>query len=80
LTADDVKVFFDWIEVNFKGSIKAHSALSNYWRTLKRLHYEKVRKYMDEIMRQDCVNVDDGSEATINVRYHKLTWECIDNT
>ncbi|GAT21896.1 hypothetical protein RIB2604_01200450 [Aspergillus luchuensis] len=57
LTAPDVKSWFDWIEENFSGSIKAHSALANYWRTLKRLYFIKNHQEMEPNMQTDCRNV-----------------------
>lgn len=57
LTSADVKSWFDWIERNFEGSIKAHSALSCYWRTLKRLYFLKNHKDMEVSMQKDCLNV-----------------------
>lgn len=57
LTAADVKSWFDWIEENFKGSLKAHSALANYWRTLKRLYFIQNRHEMETSMQGDCLNV-----------------------
>lgn len=57
LKAEDVKAHFDWIEDNFRGSIKAHSSFSAYWRVLKRLQYQETGKVMDESMRVDCLNV-----------------------
>lgn len=57
LSSADVKAWFDWIKVNFRGSIKAHSALSTYWRTLKRLYFMKNLKTMGKLMEEDCINV-----------------------
>lgn len=57
MTSADIKCWFDWIERNFKGSIKAHDTLSNYWRTLKRLYFLKNHKDMEENMQKDCRNV-----------------------
>ncbi|ODM15441.1 hypothetical protein SI65_09044 [Aspergillus cristatus] len=56
LTAADVKSWFNWIEKNFEGSIKAHSALANYWRTLKRLYFMQNRREMETRMQGDCLN------------------------
>ncbi|KAK6810583.1 hypothetical protein RU639_013666 [Aspergillus parasiticus] len=56
LTAADVKSWFDWIEENFRGSIKAHGTLSNYWRTLKRLYFMRNFKTMGPLMENDCIN------------------------
>lgn len=53
----EIKTFFDWIEKNFKGSIKADSAFSNYWRVLKGLYYDKTWKVLDEHVLRDCLNV-----------------------
>lgn len=51
-----VKSWFGWIGENFKGSIAAHSALANYWRTLKGLYVLQNRKDIEESMWQDCLN------------------------
>ncbi|KAF7139728.1 hypothetical protein CNMCM5793_007618 [Aspergillus hiratsukae] len=56
LTSADVKSWFDWIDDNFRGSIKAHGTLSNYWRTVKRLYFMKNRKNMRSSMVKDCIN------------------------
>jgi hypothetical protein len=69
MTSADVKSWFDWIEKNFKGSIKAHGALANYWRTLKRLYFLKTRREMDADMRVDCLNVRDGLQVPIQEFY-----------
>lgn len=60
LTAADVKSWFDWIEKNFEGSIKAHSTLANYWRTLKRLYFMQNRHEMETRMQGDCLNMSDS--------------------
>ena len=57
LEAADVKAFFDWIEKNFKDSIKADSSLSEYWRVLKRLYVQENGQCMDKTMSTDIVNV-----------------------
>lgn len=64
MTSADVKLWFDWIEKNFKGSIKARSALANYWRTLKRLYFLKNRREMDADMKRDCLNVRDNLQVS----------------
>ncbi|KAA8652094.1 uncharacterized protein ATNIH1004_000998 [Aspergillus tanneri] len=56
LTSADVKAWFDWIKETFQGSIKAHGALSTYWRMLKRLYFMKNSKTMGELMEKDCIN------------------------
>lgn len=58
-----VKSWFGWIGENFKGSIAAHSALANYWRTLKGLYVLQNRKDIEESMWQDCLNVSDASST-----------------
>jgi hypothetical protein len=63
LTSADVKSWFDWIENNFSGSIKAHGTLSSYWRTLKRLYFMKNKKNMRQSMVNDCTNVRLFSQA-----------------
>lgn len=50
LAAADVKSWFDWIEKNFGGSLRAHSALTTYWRTLKRLSFMQNRHGMETSM------------------------------
>ena len=60
LTAADAKSWFDWIKKNFEGSIKAHSALANYWRTLKRLYFMQNRHEMETRMQGDCLNMSDS--------------------
>lgn len=57
----EIKTFFDWIEKNFKGSIKADLAFSNYWRVLKGLYYDKTWKVLDEHVLRDCLNVSSVS-------------------
>ena len=57
LKAKDAKAYFNWIENNFKGLIKADSSLSEYWRVLKRLYVQEAGRYMDESMRTDILNV-----------------------
>ncbi|SRR6266536_5822486 len=57
LKAENVKAFFDWIEDNYVGKIKAGSALSNYWRVLKRFYVRETGRPFDESMRLDCLNV-----------------------
>ncbi|KAH2056672.1 hypothetical protein KXX03_008412, partial [Aspergillus fumigatus] len=52
----DVKSWFDWIEDNFSGLIKAYGTLLNYWRTLKRLYFMKNKKDMPRSMINDCIN------------------------
>ncbi|EHA20203.1 hypothetical protein ASPNIDRAFT_45949 [Aspergillus niger ATCC 1015] len=72
MTSADVKSWFDWIEKNFKGSIKAHSALANYWRTLKRLYSLKNRREMDADMRRDCLNYMNVVSSRMALRKHPL--------
>jgi len=57
LEAADVKAFFDWIEKNFKDSIKADSSLGEYWRVLKRLYVQENERCMDKTMSTDIINV-----------------------
>ncbi|KAH1483307.1 hypothetical protein KXX06_004864, partial [Aspergillus fumigatus] len=66
----DVKSWFDWIEDNFSGSIKAHGTLSNYWRTLKRLYFMKNKKDMPRSMINDCINY--MNEVSKRMRLRKL--------
>ncbi|EED13983.1 hypothetical protein TSTA_102130 [Talaromyces stipitatus ATCC 10500] len=49
----EIKTFFDWIGKNFRGSVKADSSFSNYWRVLKGLYYEKTFKTLDEATIKD---------------------------
>lgn len=72
LTAADVKSWFDWIEKNFKGSIKAHSALANYWRTLKRLYFMQNRHEMETRMQGDCLNYMNVVSKRMGLRRHPL--------
>ncbi|KAI2868376.1 hypothetical protein CBS11852_11360 [Aspergillus niger] len=72
MTSADVKSWFDWIEKNFKGSIKAHGALANYWRTLKRLYFLKTRREMDADMRVDCLNYMNVVSTRMGLRKHSL--------
>lgn len=60
LVAADVKSWFDWIDENFRGSLRAHGALANYWRTLKMLYFQENKKEMEASMQKDCVNVSDN--------------------
>jgi len=57
LTAEDVKTFFDWLEDTHDKSIKAVSAMKDYWRLLKNLCLAETGQAMDESMRLDCLNV-----------------------
>ncbi|KAF7118711.1 hypothetical protein CNMCM5793_008331 [Aspergillus hiratsukae] len=66
----DVKSWFDWIEDNFSGSIKAHGTLTNYWRTLKRLYFMKNKKDMSRSMINDCINY--MNEVSKRMRLRKL--------
>ncbi|KAH2953360.1 hypothetical protein KXW43_006711, partial [Aspergillus fumigatus] len=70
LKSADVKSWFDWIEDNFTGSIKAHGTLSNYWRTLKRLYFMKNKKNMRQSMINDCINY--MNEVSKRMRLRKL--------
>ncbi|ODM20278.1 hypothetical protein SI65_03331 [Aspergillus cristatus] len=72
LTAADVKSWFDWIEKNFKGSIKAHSALANYWRTLKRLYFMQNRHEMETRMQGDCLNYMNVVSKQMGLHRHPL--------
>ncbi|BCR96735.1 uncharacterized protein AKAW2_30054A [Aspergillus luchuensis] len=72
LTAPDVKSWFDWIEENFSGSIKAHSALANYWRTLKRLYFIKNHQEMEPNMQTDCRNYMNVVSRRMGLRRHPL--------
>ncbi|CAK47957.1 hypothetical protein M747DRAFT_243364 [Aspergillus niger ATCC 13496] len=72
MTSADVKSWFDWIEKNFKGSIKAHSALANYWRTLKRLYSLKNCREMDADMKRDCLNYMNVVSSRMALRKHPL--------
>ncbi|GLA67413.1 hypothetical protein AtubIFM54640_010731 [Aspergillus tubingensis] len=72
MTSADVKFWFDWIERNFKGSIKAHSALANYWRTLKRLYFLKNNREMDADMKKDCLNYMTVISSNMGLRKHPL--------
>ncbi|KAE8386950.1 hypothetical protein BDV23DRAFT_196100 [Aspergillus alliaceus] len=72
LTSADVKAWFDWIKVNFHGSIKAHSALSTYWRTLKRLYFMTNLKTMGELMEKDCINYMNVVSKEMGLRKHPL--------
>ncbi|KAE8139909.1 hypothetical protein BDV38DRAFT_269677 [Aspergillus pseudotamarii] len=72
MTSADVNSWFDWIERNFKGSIKAHSALANYWRTLKRLYFLKNHREMDADMKRDCINYMNVISSNMGLRRHPL--------
>ncbi|KAF5854957.1 hypothetical protein ETB97_010486 [Aspergillus alliaceus] len=72
LTSADVKAWFDWIKVNFCGSIKAHSALSTYWRTLKRLYFMANLKTMGSLMEKDCINYMNVVSKEMGLRKHPL--------
>ncbi|KAF7592473.1 hypothetical protein BBP40_000208 [Aspergillus hancockii] len=72
LTSADVKTWFDWIENNFRGSIKSHGTLSVYWRTLKRLYFMKSNKIMDELMVKDCINYMNEVSNRMGLRKHPL--------
>ncbi|KAL4891317.1 hypothetical protein BDV59DRAFT_66820 [Aspergillus ambiguus] len=72
MTSADVKSWFDWIEKNFKGSIKAHSALANYWRTLKRLFFLKNHREMNTDMKKDCLSYMNVVSSNMGLRKHPL--------
>jgi hypothetical protein len=57
LNAADVKTFFDWLEQNYKNSIKTASAVNTYWRLLKTFYVDHTDYGMDESMKRDCLNV-----------------------
>lgn len=56
LKAEDVKTFFDWMVLNYRG-IKTDSTLGNYWRVFKRLYVRETGQAIDESMRSDIINV-----------------------
>ncbi|PGH29854.1 hypothetical protein GX50_07402 [[Emmonsia] crescens] len=55
LTSTDVKTYFDYLERTHNGSIKAASALNDYWRALKSVHCEKTDNKLDERTVRDCL-------------------------
>lgn len=65
----DVKTLFGWTEKNFKGSVTADSSLSNYWRVLKGLYYDKTWKTLDENVLKDCLNVTNVNTAYVLVSF-----------
>ena len=59
LVAADVKSWFDWVDENFRDSVRARATLANYWRVLKMLYFRENKKEMEVSMQKDCVNVSD---------------------
>lgn len=54
LVAADFKSWFDWIDENFRGSLRARGTLANYWRILKMLYFQENKKEMEVDMQKDC--------------------------